>query len=116
MIAGKFGFRGEFQVPESLPMCAMDRAVKLDVEEAFILGYEAVERATSGASGLMTTLVRGDGAAYGISIGTIPLNEVAAKTKPLPKEFIAEGGLMVTDAFKRYITPLIGEIPDYFHF
>ena len=116
MIADKFGFRGEFQVPESLPMCAMDRAVKMDVEEAFILGYEAVERATSGSSGLMTTLVRGEGNVYGISIGTIPLNEVAAKTKPLPKEFITEDGLMVTDAFKRYITPLVGEIPDYFHF
>ncbi|MCX6137413.1 MAG: diphosphate--fructose-6-phosphate 1-phosphotransferase [Ignavibacteriales bacterium] len=116
MIADKFGFRGEFQVPESLPMCSIDRAVRQDVEEAFILGYEAVERATSGASGLMTTLVRGEGNVYGISIGTIPLNEVAAKTKPLPKEFITEDGLMVTDAFKRYIAPLVGEIPDYFQF
>jgi ATP-dependent phosphofructokinase / diphosphate-dependent phosphofructokinase len=113
MISDKFGFRGEFQVPESLPMCAMDRALQIDVDEAFLLGEEAVSRAAAGSSGLMTTFVRGEGSSYGVSIGTIPLNEVAAKTKPLPKEFIADGGLMVTEAFRTYITPLVGMMPEY---
>jgi ATP-dependent phosphofructokinase / diphosphate-dependent phosphofructokinase len=113
MITEKFGFRGEFQVPESLPMCAMDRAVPLDVEEAFLLGEDAVSRAAAGSSGFMTTIIREEGSAYGVSIGTIPLNEVAAKTKPLPKEYIAESGLMVTEAFRKYIAPLVGTMPDY---
>ena len=40
--------RGEFQVTESLPMCADDRTVDIDVKEAFELGAKAVELAANG--------------------------------------------------------------------
>jgi len=113
MIATQFKFRGEFQVPESLPMCAADRTVPHDVQEAYRLGAAAVRLAARGRSGLMTTLVRGNGKAYRVSIGTIPLQEVAAKTKPMPNEYIADTGFMVTERFRTYIDPLIGPLPRY---
>src|SRR4029450_11398435 len=42
MLTNTFGWRGEFQVTESLQMCAADRAVKLDIDEAYNCGREAV--------------------------------------------------------------------------
>jgi len=111
MICDKTDYRGEFQVPESLPMCSADRAVPHDIEEAFALGKEAVALACQGTSGLMTTLVRKP--SYEISIGTFPLDQVAAKTKPVPAEYIAEDGMMMTEKFREYIAPLIGDLPEY---
>ncbi len=113
MIGEKTKFRGEFQVPESLPMCSADRTPATDIEEAFRLGQKAVDMALEGTSGLMTTLVRTSNQPYTTEIGTIPLNEVAAKTKPLPAEYIAEDGMMVTEAFRTYLDPLIGPLPEY---
>jgi len=113
MICDKYDYRGEFQVPESLPMCSADRAVANDIEEAFELGKEAVILACRGTSGLMTTLVRKDTLPYEVSIGTFPLDQVAAKTKPIPAEYIAEDGMMITEKFREYIRPLIGELPEY---
>jgi len=41
-----------------------------------------------------------------------PLEEIAGKTKLMPDEFINAAGNNVTDAFKYYITPLLGtEMP-----
>ncbi|MDT8298773.1 MAG: diphosphate--fructose-6-phosphate 1-phosphotransferase, partial [Spirochaetaceae bacterium] len=50
--------RGEFQIGESLPMCAIDRAVESDIERASGCGAEAVRLATAGESGYMVTIVR----------------------------------------------------------
>lgn len=113
MISDEFGFRGEFQITESLPMCAADRAVRLDVSEAFMCGQKAVELAMQGQTGLMVTLVRQPGPAYQCTTGTIPLQDVATKTKPLPNEFVNEEGNFITEAFLDYVTPLVGNLPEY---
>ena len=116
MIADEFGWRGEFQVTESLQMCAADRAVKLDIDEAFGCGLEAVRLAESGTSGVMVTIKRTSkqGAPYASSYGTIELGKVANEERPLPKHFITKDGLFVTKAFLDYANPLIGDLPDYF--
>jgi 6-phosphofructokinase 1 len=41
------------------------------------------------------------------------LVEVATKAKPMPNEFINDEGNFVTDKFRDYISPLIGELPRY---
>ncbi len=113
MLTNQFKFRGEFQVPESLAMSAADRAVRHDVQEAYRLGVNAVRRAARGQSGLMTTLVRRPGTVYRIGTGTISLADVAAKTKPVPAEFISADGFTMTEEFHRYIDPLVGPLPAY---
>lgn len=113
MIADKFGFRGEFQITESLPMCAMDRAVACDVQEAYLCGKTAVELAAKGTSGVMVTLVRQPGKDYQCTTGTIPLSEVAVRAKPMPDEYISKDGMDVTPAFIEYIKPLVGQLPQY---
>lgn len=113
IISDEFGWRGEFQVTESLQMCAADRAVKLDFDEAHRCGSQAVKLALQGRGGVMVTLQRARGKTYKAEYGTMPLAEVANKERPLPDEYIAEGGMDVTPAFLRYARPLIGEMPEY---
>ena len=48
MISTEFGWRGEFQVPESLQMCGADRVVQLDQDEAYRCGGQAVRLAQKG--------------------------------------------------------------------
>lgn len=113
MICDKFPVRGEFEVTESLQMCAADRVSAADVDEAYRCGIEAVKLASQGKSGLMVTLVRDDSPQYRCLIGSIELDKVALQTKYLPDEFIAESENMVTNAFIDYVKPLVGELPAY---
>jgi 6-phosphofructokinase 1 len=113
MISKEFGWRGEFQITESLPMCAADRAVQLDIEEAYMCGQRAVDLAADKQSGVMVSLVREEGAGYKCSLGTSPLSEVAVKAKPMPDNFINESGDFITEEFLEYLRPMIGDLPVY---
>lgn len=113
IISDEFGFRGEFEITESLPMSAADRTSQIDVDEAYMCGRAAVELAKQGKTDLMVTLVRQSGSKYQCTTGTIGLVEVAIKAKPMPNEFINAEGNFVTDTFRDYISPLIGELPQY---
>lgn len=115
MIANEFGWRGEFQVTESLPMCAADRGVRLDFEEAYACGQQAVKLAIKGEGGVMVTLNRLNptDAPYEVGFGTISLREVANHERPMPDHFITEDGYGVTPAFLEYVEPLVGPMPEY---
>lgn len=114
MVSDEFGFRGEFQITESLPMCAADRAVQSDIDEAFMCGQRAVELAAQGKTGLMVSLERqSDDGAYQCKTGTAALADVAVKAKPMPDEYINSEGNFVTEEFFSYLRPLIGEMPEY---
>ncbi len=113
IVSDAFGWRGEFQVTESLPMCAADRTVKLDMAEAYGCGRQAVKLATKGHGGVMVTLERQKGSDYETRYGTIPLSEVANHERPLPDEYIDESGMDVTKAFLKYAEPLVGALPEF---
>ncbi len=116
MIANEFGWRGEFQVTESLQMSAADRAVESDIEEAYACGKRAVELAVAGTTGVMVTIVRDSNHPYKYSLGTAPLKEVALGEKPMPDNFIDDENLFVTQQCLEYLRPLIGELPKYVRF
>jgi ATP-dependent phosphofructokinase / diphosphate-dependent phosphofructokinase len=113
MIHAAYGWRGEFQVCESLQMCAADRTVLGDVEEAYACGRRAVELAAAGTSGVMVSIVRESSNPYRWSLGTAPLAEVALGAKPMPDEFITADGMFVTPACVEYLKPLVGPLPEY---
>jgi 6-phosphofructokinase 1 len=113
MIQAAYGWRGEFQVCESLQMCAADRAAPGDAEEAYACGRRAVELAAKGASGVMVSIVRNGNDPYRWSLETAPLAEVALGAKPLPDAYITAEGNFVTPACLEYLKPLIGPLPDY---
>ncbi|OGJ91478.1 MAG: phosphofructokinase [Candidatus Raymondbacteria bacterium RifOxyA12_full_50_37] len=107
------GWRGEFQITESLPMCAADRMTAIDRKEAFELGTAAVKLATKGVSGVMTCLKRTSNKPYKTIIETVPLADVAVHAKPMPADFIEPDGFMVTKKYFEYMQPLVGDLPVY---
>ena len=115
LISDEFGWRGEFQVTESLQMCAADRVVPLDINEAYGCGKQAVKLAEKGTGGVMVTITRESkpGEPYRAGFGTMPLSEVANHERPMPDNFISKDGLFVTKAFLDYARPLVGELPKY---
>lgn len=94
-------------------MCAADRAVPLDIEEAYRCGSHAVALAEQGQTGVMAAIRRAAGEEYQCEYVTAPLGEVAANAKPMPDEYINQEGNFVTDAFLDYLRPLVGAMPNY---
>jgi 6-phosphofructokinase 1 len=113
LISNEFGYRGEFQITESLPMSGIDRASEVDLQEAYDCGVKAVELADEGKTGVMVSIVRESNNPYKVILKTAPLSDVAIKAKPMPDEYIAESGADITAAFIDYLKPLIGEFPTY---
>ncbi len=111
MITEKFGFRGEFQITESLIMSAEDRALERDIEEAYQCGVKAVGLARDGVSGMMVSMQRVSNDPYTIEYGQVPLNDVAVKAKPMPLDYFNEQGNFVSDKFFEYMKPLSGPLP-----
>ncbi|MBE5959488.1 MAG: 6-phosphofructokinase [Lachnospiraceae bacterium] len=93
-----------------------------DIGEAFRLGYNAVNYAIQGETGIMVTLKRRDSKEYNVDIDKTPVENVAGLVKHVPREWINERGNNMTEEFFNYVYPLIqGEpvvpykngIPDY---
>jgi 6-phosphofructokinase 1 len=83
----------------------------VDQREAREVGEKAVEHAIAGArNGTVTIHRTGD---YAVDYKLSALEDVAAKTKVMPDDFIASSGADVTDAFHHYLRPLLGQgLPD----
>ncbi len=116
MLSKEFGWRGEFQICESLQMSAADRAVKLDIDEAYACGRQAVKLAVAGTSGVMVTILRKSNNPYQWELGQAPLSEVALGEKPMPEEFLCPDRYFVTPACLDYFKPLLGEFPEFVRF
>lgn len=113
LISKETDYRGEFQITESLSMCAIDRASKVDLEEAYLCGVKAIELAEEDVSGVMVSILRDSSSPYRIKLSAISLDEVALGIKPLDDKYINTRGNFVTDKYLDYIKPLVGELPAY---
>lgn len=113
MISDTFGFRGEFQITESLIMSAADRASDLDRQEAYRCGEEAVQHAIRGETGKMIGIRRVSNEPYAVDYVPVPLSEVAVKAKPMPLDYFNKEGNFVSPAFLEYMKPLAGTFPGF---
>lgn len=113
MITTRFKLRGEFQVPESLQMCAADRISEADTKEAFDVGVEAIKLFQKGKSGVMVCIIREKQQTYKVRYASISLEKVALNSRPLPNEFISKDKKFVTQKFIDFLRPLVGELPQY---
>lgn len=84
--------------------CAAHLASNTDIEEAYMCGKAGVEYATENITGQMITIERLDNSTR---FGYVPLEDVAAKVKGMPEEFINEKGNHITDKYLEYVLPLI---------
>lgn len=82
-----------------------------DVAEASACGESAVRAAVAGQSGYMVKIVREQSVPYKWSTALHDLKEIANVEHFIPKDWIAEDGMMVTEKFVEYARPLIeGEV------
>ena len=113
LIHQETNYRGEFQITESLSMCAIDRSSKVDLEEAYACGVKAIKLVEEGATGMMVSIHRVSSSPYKIEMSTVSLDKVAVKIKPMDDKYINAQGNFVTDEYIKYIKPLVGKFPDY---
>ena len=113
MINQEFGYRGEFQITESLIMCDFIRSLQTDLDEAYMCGKEGVKLAGQELSGYMVSIDRIGDEPYKVVYGKVPLKEVAIAAKPMPADYFNAEKNFVSRAFIKYMKPLTGELPQF---
>ena len=112
MVKAELGLKYHYAISDYLMRAARHIASSVDVEQAYAVGRAAVELAIDGASGVMVTIERESDSPYRWHCGTAPLDQVANIERKMPAEFIREDGFHITEACRRYLSPLI-EGEDY---
>ena len=95
----------------TLQRCASHCASDIDLDEAFELGRHGVAAALAGESVKMCSLTRTGDDPYTVEYELVDVLEVANKVKAVPREWICDDGMGVTDDFVRYVAPLAGTLP-----
>lgn len=122
LIKSELGLKYHWAVADYLQRAARHIASQTDLDQAYELGKAAVEYAVKGHNAIMPIVVREQDEPYQWTINHVPLSEVANQEKAMPKEYISEDGMGITEACKTYLRPLIqGEayppyingLPDY---
>ena len=93
--------------PGTIQRNAMHFASLTDVDEAYACGQMAARHAVEGVTGQMVTLVRESDDPYRCRTGLAPLEAVANGESKLPREFMNAAGNHISDAMRRYVTPLM---------
>jgi 6-phosphofructokinase 1 len=93
-------------------------ASEVDVEEAGMAGYAAVQAALLAAKGVEGVPVKGTigigrakGKTYKPEFTALPAQAAAKFTRSVPDKYIAKNGHDVTKAFIEYVKPLVGDLP-----
>lgn len=95
----------------TLQRAATHIASLTDINEAFQVGYAAVNAAEAGKTGMMVTLDRQGNDPYQCSVGLYDIHEIANVERSVPMEWIINNGTDVSDEFVKYARPLImGEL------
>ena len=84
-------------------------ASTVDLDEAYKVGQQAALIAHEGENGWMSTILRDPGVIYNVRYDRVPLEKVANSERMFPQQWLAPGGIDVTDDFVAYARPLIGE-------
>jgi len=107
LVRGRLGYKFHYAVADYLQRSARHIASAVDVEQAYAMGKAAVEMALAGVHGKLPVIVRTSNDPYRWEVGQADLSAVANVEKTLPPEYISDDGLHVTDACRRYLSPLI---------
>lgn len=95
-----------------LQRCAAHIASLTDIEESFLLGYEAVISSEKEISGYMLVINRVSNSPYKFTIDTADIKNIANNAKTIPREWINKQGNDIMPELYEYMLPLItGEVP-----
>ncbi len=107
LITNRLNLKCHWAVADYLQRSARHISSKVDVEQAYKVGYEAVNLAIKGKNAVMTSISRVSNKPYRWKIKDVPLKNVANIEKELPKNYISKDGFHITKKCRDYIAPLI---------
>ena len=122
LIKDKLGYKYHWALADYLQRAARHIAARTDVEQAYAVGKVAVEAALAGKTAVMPVIRRISDTPYAWEISLAELKHIANVEKKMPRDFITPDGFHITEACRRYLSPLIeGEafppfargLPDY---
>jgi ATP-dependent phosphofructokinase / diphosphate-dependent phosphofructokinase len=112
LVKDKLAYKVHWALPDYLQRSARHLASATDALQAYAVGRAAVEFALAGMNAVMPVIVRSSDAPYRWKIAPAELKKIANREKKLPKSFIRRDGFGITEAARRYLSPLIrGEAP-----
>jgi 6-phosphofructokinase 1 len=101
-----------WQVPGVIQRSMSCCRSSVDATEAYEVGRHAAKISMEHGTGWMATILRDDSApSYKAHYDKVRLDAIANSERFLPSEWIAPGGIDVTDDFVAYARPLIGDAP-----
>ena len=116
LISEKTGIRSRSEKPGILGRASSLASSNTDREEAYQVGFRAVNAAVNGESGKMVAIKRLSTVPYVVDYIFIPLEKVANKVKKFPIEYLNKEGNDVSEEFLSYIEPLLGDnLPKFFN-
>ncbi|MGQ0580063.1 MAG: 6-phosphofructokinase [Betaproteobacteria bacterium] len=107
MVREGLNLKFHWGVADYLQRAARHIASGTDVAHAYAVGKAAVELALAGKNAVMPTIVRRSQQPYKWTVGVAELKDVANKEKFMPRDFISEDGLQITQKCRDYLAPLI---------
>ena len=115
IITNKLSYKVHWAVADYLQRAARHIGSSVDVDQAYAVGYKALDYAKKGINGVMLTVKKKKAKNYQWNIGYTKLENVANIEKKLPKSFIAKDGFSITTSCKQYIRNLISgeDYPPY---
>jgi 6-phosphofructokinase 1 len=115
LVKDRTGYKYHWALPDYLQRSARHLASKTDIDQAYAVGKAAVELALAGRNAVMPTILRTSDLPYSWEIGVADLKDIANVEKKMPAEFISADGFAITEACRRYLSPLIagGEPPPF---
>ena len=115
IITTKLSYKVHWAVSDYLQRAARHIGSSVDVKQAYMVGYKALEYAKNGINGVMLTIKSKKTKNYQWEIKYSKLENVANVEKVLPKSFISKDGFSITKSCKNYIKNLISgeDYPPY---
>ncbi len=115
IVKEKFGVKVRSIELSTPQRCASHILSKADIDEAFNLGYAAVNEAVLGKTAVVMAIKRVSDNPYKVAYEAVDVNKVANVARTVPDDYINEKGNFVTEKFVNYVLPLVeGEIyPEY---
>ena len=108
LVRSRLGLRARYDKPGDLQRMSSACVSRTDREEAEMVGRVAVDAALAGETDKMITLGR-DRDGQGATTGLAALALIANQHRPLPPSFVSSGGRGITQAFRDYALPLLGD-------
>jgi len=109
LVIKRLGYKARGEKPGLLGRASIPLQSSIDRDEAELAGKLACEAVLNGTAGKMVAFRRVSTEPYKMEPFLVDIDEVMMYERTMPDEFINEDGNGVTEAFKEWCRPLLGE-------